>query len=243
MKILLQLICLFNFPLMVYSQTMNVHKNDGTVESYALSRIDSVTFTEPFWVPCTDIPIVNYLGTIYNTVQIGTQCWLQQNLNIGNMIHGFEQQSNNGLVEKYCYNDDSTNCSKYGGLYQWGEVMQYVTTEGALGICPTGWHVPKRIEFQTLAITVNNDGNALRREDQGTGSGQGTNLSGFSALLNGLRYPNGAFGYLDLDFYLHSSTQMNSTDSYRLYMNSASSNVYVDTYYKTAGFAVRCLKN
>ena len=54
--------------------------------------------------------------------------------------------------------------------------------------------MPTEAQVQTLITTVGNDGNVLKREDQGSGSGQGTNLSGFSALLSGGKhYANGTF--------------------------------------------------
>src|ERR1035437_1786144 len=69
--------------------------------------------------------LVAYSGKIYSTIQIGTQCWLKENLDVGNMIHGIDTAKNNGIIEKYCYNDDPANCTTYGGLYQWNEAMQY----------------------------------------------------------------------------------------------------------------------
>jgi len=66
--------------------------------------------------PCPNLPAVNYGGKIYNTVQIGTQCWLKENLNIGTMIPVNQDGSNNGSIEKYCYNNDINNCNVYGGL-------------------------------------------------------------------------------------------------------------------------------
>ena len=96
-------------------------------------------------------------------------------------------QANNGILEKYCHNNDTANCETYGGLYQWPEAMQYGTTPGVQGICPPGWHIPTYAELQTLSATVGGDGSALKRQDQGSGGGQGTNESGFSALLAGYR--------------------------------------------------------
>ncbi|MDR3668834.1 MAG: FISUMP domain-containing protein, partial [Ignavibacteriaceae bacterium] len=70
---------------------------------------------------CKGIDIVNYSGQKYTTVQIGNQCWLKENLNVGVMINGSSEQTNNGIIEKYCYQNDPANCIKYGGLYQWNE--------------------------------------------------------------------------------------------------------------------------
>jgi len=81
-------------------------------------------------------------GKTYNTVLIGTQCWMRENLNIGTRIDGSQNQTDNGTIEKYCYDDLESNCDIYGGLYQWDEAMQYVTTQGVQGICPAGWHLP-----------------------------------------------------------------------------------------------------
>src|ERR1035437_6956317 len=149
--------------------------------------------------PCPGVPTVTYSGKTYNTVQIGTQCWLKENLEVGTMINGSLEQTNNGTIEKYCYLDQDTSCGKYGGLYQWAEAVQYKngatdTTSpnpafsgNIQGICPTGWHIPKYEEFITLSNAIGGDANKLKREDQGTGLGIGTNTSGFSALLSGYR--------------------------------------------------------
>ncbi|MBX2977035.1 MAG: hypothetical protein KF721_12945 [Ignavibacteriaceae bacterium] len=140
--------------------------------------------------PCPGIPTVTYAGKTYNTVQIGSQCWLKENLNVGKMIHGSGFQQNNGIIEKFCFDEDSLNCDTYGGLYIWREAMQYSTVEGAQGICPTGWHIPTKTDFDILKINYSN-GNSLKEVGQGSGAGAGTNTSGFSALMGGvgIKYP------------------------------------------------------
>src|SRR5665647_680593 len=60
---------------------------------------------------CTGISTVTYSGKIYNTIQIGAQCWLKENLDVGTMIHGIDTAKNNGIIEKYCYNDSLANCT------------------------------------------------------------------------------------------------------------------------------------
>ncbi|NWF89885.1 MAG: hypothetical protein HXY50_10545 [Ignavibacteriaceae bacterium] len=69
-------------------------------------------------------------GAYYNTIQIGTQCWLKENLNAGLMRLSSQNSSNNGIIEKYCYNDIESGCMD-GGYYRWNEAMQYVTNEEA----------------------------------------------------------------------------------------------------------------
>jgi len=57
-------------------------------------------------------------GKIYNTVMIGNQCWMAQNLNIGTLVNNSVNQANNSVIEKYCYHDSTARCDVYGGLYQ-----------------------------------------------------------------------------------------------------------------------------
>ena len=93
-------------------------------------------------------------GQQYETVLIGTQCWMAENLNIGTRIDGVNDPSDNGNIEKYCYDDDPANCETYGGLYQWNEMMEYVTIERVQGICPEGWYIPTDDDWKILEGTV-----------------------------------------------------------------------------------------
>jgi uncharacterized protein (TIGR02145 family) len=186
---------------------------------------------------------VSYGGKDYNTVLIGNQCWLKENLDIGTMITGNLNQTNNSTLEKYCYNNNSANCATYGGLYQWYEAMQYVTTEGARGICPIGWHIPTYEEYQTLKSTVNNDGNALKSLGQGNGSGTGTNTSGFSCLLAGHRfYDDGTFSSLG-GITLIWSTTGNHPLAYALNLVSYDGAISYNGSQRTNGSSVRCIKD
>jgi uncharacterized protein (TIGR02145 family) len=120
--------------------------------------------------------------------------------------------------------------------------MQYVTTAGTKGICPEGWHLPTDAEFQTLSTSVSGDGNALKREDQGSGGGQGTNASGFSALLAGGRY-GGGFVNLGLDAIFWSSTEYNVNNAIVLDLYYNVSDIYQFGVSKVTGFSIRCLKD
>ncbi|MBI9037516.1 MAG: hypothetical protein JEY97_05225 [Bacteroidales bacterium] len=89
-------------------------------------------------------------GQEYNAVMIGSQCWMAENINAGEIINGSQSQINNGIIEKFCYDNDFVNCEIYGGLYQWNEMMDYTTIEGVQGICLTGWHLPTDEEWKQL---------------------------------------------------------------------------------------------
>ena len=88
----------------------------------------------------------------YNTVLIDEHCWLAENLNYGTRIDGINDQINNSVAEKYCYDDLESNCDIMGALYQWNELMDYSTVEGSQGICPDGWHIPSDGEWIQLEI-------------------------------------------------------------------------------------------
>lgn len=240
MKTFVTLLVIAALPKVCSAQTLTVHKTDQTTVTVLLSEIDSITFTAQSG-SCP--PTVSWGGKMYNTVLIGTQCWFRENLDIGTMVPGSQNQTNNGTIEKYCYNDSLVHCATYGGLYQWDEAMQFDTAQGSQGLCPPGWHVPGLAELQTLSSAVGGDGNALKAVGQGSGGGAGTNTSGFSALLGGHRSYLGTFVFFGADLFLWSSTQMGSADALILSLVDNSPNVTVNNYFKTNGFSVRCLQD
>ena len=197
--------------------------------------------------PCPGIPTVTYAGKVYNTVQIGDQCWLKENLDVGMMIEsnsGGYLQTDNGVIEKYCYNNDASNCNAYGGLYEWTEAMQYVTTEGTQGICPSGWHIPTYAEFQVLETFVDDQPAKLIDISQTTSGYTATNETGFSALFAGRRYLNtGSFYGLSYDTYFWSSTERSSYRARNMSMFYDISNVHFGSSDQYGGFSVRCLKD
>lgn len=216
------------------AQKIILHRNAGGDQTYQLSSVDSISF-QPF--VCGDD--IRYEGKTYGTVLIGTQCWMKENLDVGTMINSSQNSSNNGIIEKYCHNNDPVKCTVYGGLYDWGETMQYVTSINARGICPEGWHIPKAADFQVLKTTVNNDGNALKEIAQGSGSGAGTNTSGFSALLAGGRWASNFSEQLETYYW--------QTDKYNLCLYAFSPSIdlynYGIMYGSGLGFSVRCIKD
>lgn len=119
---------------------------------------------------------------------------MAENLNIGTMVGGNISPSDNSIIEKYCIDMDISNCAIYGGLYRWDEMMQYVTTEGTRGVCPTGWHLPTDDEYKTLEMQLGMT-QAQADGQGGRGTEQGSQLAGNESLwINGPLDQNGLFG-------------------------------------------------
>jgi uncharacterized protein (TIGR02145 family) len=210
-------------------------------DDVAISFTSSLTCEQNF----TDIRD----GKVYSSVQIGTQCWMAQNLNIGTLLPGTSSQTNNGIIEKYCYEDTELNCEVYGGLYQWNEMMEYFTTQGIQGICPTGWHLPTNAEWTVLTNYLGGEGVAGGKmketgtthwKSPNTGS---TNSSGFTALPDGYRSTGGIFSYKSIYGYFWTSTAYFSADAIIRLMSYNNAFTNSNYYTKSYGFSVRCLKN
>jgi uncharacterized protein (TIGR02145 family) len=220
----------------------------------------SYTFQFATNTSCPNTPTVEYEGQVYNTIQIFSQCWLKENLNVGNMIPGNQEQSNNGIIEKYCYNNDSNNCDDFGGLYQWKEMMQYTTQPGVQGICPPGWHIPTDEEWKVLEGAADSqygigdpawDYTEYRGFDVGvnlksttgwSGAGNGNDLYGLSVLPAGQRYGSGGFSLLGDGGYFWTSLEGNDTDAwwrYFHYTNSVVRRLFSGKEYYS--FSVRCV--
>jgi len=110
----------------------------------------------------------------YRYVVIGSQTWMAEDLKF----------SDNGNIGR-CYDDDPTNCDKYGRLYFWNT---------AIKVCPSGWHLPSENEWQILIDFAGGDevaGKKLKARElweRDPISGEfssGTDDYGFSALPNG----------------------------------------------------------
>ena len=197
---------------------------------------------------------VTYGGQIYNSVIIGMQCWMTTNLNIGTMITGWLNQTAGNGIEKYCYNDNLTNCAVYGGLYQWDELMNYTTSSssnpsGRQGICPAGWHVPGDAEWTQLTTYLGGEtiaGGPMKETgtthwiSPNTGA---TNASGFTALPGGYRNDGGGTDMLSFVATFWSATESSSADSWWRYLNYNDAQVFRDYDTKAIGFSARCSKD
>jgi uncharacterized protein (TIGR02145 family) len=203
-------------------------------------------------------------GKVYNTVSIGIQCWLAQNLNTGvRLSHNTTNQLNNGVIEKYCMGEVESNCTIYGGLYQWDELMNYTASSnanpsGRQGICLNGWHIPSDDEWceleNFLDATVSCIGEHISGTDAGgklkeTGTVHwdapntgATNSSGFTALPGGT-----VLGILVGGFqstaYFSTTSENSATTSWNHSMLSDYQSVGHVILDKTYGRSVRCARD
>lgn len=202
-------------------------------------------------------------GQQYPTIQIGTQCWMARNLNAGTMVNSnntgstHSDVSNNGIIEKYCYANDIANCSNYGGLYDWNEMMDYSTAPGSQGVCPSGWHIPTDAEWCTMTTFLDAGVNCTdwnwsgfdvggRLKETGfihwTSPNTGaTNSSGFTAYGSGGRDSGGGFADLKDFAYFWCSTEYTAARGIRRYLSFDSPEIYRLNTNKAAGFSVRCI--
>jgi len=235
-----------------YDENPNLESRFGeiTVTAEGGTLVVVVTVTQQgqqSWA-CGQSMTDNRDGKTYGTVQIGTQCWMAQNPNVGTRIDGLNEQSDNSTIEKYCYDNLESNCDVYGGLYQWNEMMQYSTALGMKGVCPTGWHLPGGGEW-TILINFLGGENVAGGKMKESGSSHwippntgATNISGFTGLPGGYRSTDASFNYKSADGVWWSAT----SNEYLAYFINLTFNQTEVGYYsieKTYGFSVRCLKN
>lgn len=188
-------------------------------------------------------------GNVYNTVAIGTQLWLAENLKTTKYSDGTAiplVTDNtiwaNLLTPAYCWynNDMTTNKATFGALYSW-----YAVNSGKL--CPAGWHVPTDVDWSLLATYLGGEsiaGNKLK--ESGTiywqsPNANATNETGFSALPGGYRNYIGIFTNKGVNGYWWSSTELSNSKAYYRNMGYNYSNATRDNVDKFNGFSVRCI--
>lgn len=200
-------------------------------------------------------------GNVYNTIQIGNQVWMAENLKVmhyrnGEVIQNVTDntQWSNLSTGAYCsYENSVSNISIYGLLYNWSAV------DDSRGLAPAGWHIPSDEEWKHLEMYLGMsqteaDDTGSRGTDEGSklkstsgwyNNGNGTNESGFTALPGGYRgnYNGNFYNMGDYTFFW-SSTETNSINAGARELDYDESGVY--RYYdfdKGYGFSVRCVRD
>jgi len=191
-------------------------------------------------------------GRTYRTVVIGSQTWMAQNLN-------FE------TANSYCYGDQPNNCAKYGRLYTWGTAMDSAglwSTNGkgcgndmecspanpVRGVCPDGWHLPTKAEFETLTSSIGDEGGVggkLRSKNGWNHSSryQNTDDYSFTALPAGSRLSSGDYNNEGDNAFFWSSTEISGDMAYYITLYYNSDHVKPAYLFKSSGYSVRCVKD
>jgi len=209
---------------------------------------------------------VNYDGHDYATVEIGDQCWFQENLgtdhyNNGEAIPGDMSNAEWGIATSGAqayYSHDAENLAVYGRLYNWYAV------DDERGICPSGWHVPTDDEIKVMELQIGmpedeidvwghrglsqNIGGKLKEAGTSHWNAPNTgadNVSNFTILGSGYRNGNsGAFLNLLHAGYFWSSTQQNNSAWGRgVYSDMSTVKRGYQTNSKRIGFSVRCIQD
>ena len=199
---------------------------------------------------CGESTVTDDQGNVYNTVKIGEQCWLKQNLrstkyndgtNIPNVTNNTTWESL--TTPAYCWynNDFSTYGSVYGALYNW-----YAVNTGNL--CPVGWHVPSDAEWTELTDYLGGTSVAGGKLKE-TGTTHwlspnigATNETSFTALPSGCRTYEG-FSGLQYFGTWWSATEREIIFSWYHHTYYNHSGVPRESATKKTGFSIRCLKN
>jgi uncharacterized protein (TIGR02145 family) len=187
-------------------------------------------------------------GNVYQTVTVGTQVWMAENLKVTHYRNG--DAIPNGvalLIGAYCeYNDDINNVETYGRLYNWYAVSD------SRNIAPVGWHVPSNAEWQTLVNFLGGEAVAGGKiKETGTThwispNTGATNESGLTALPGGYAsYSGDYFGEMGSTALFWSSSEY-EYDSYAAWYQAAnytSSYLYSDYFNKQDGYSIRCVRD
>ncbi|OFY38428.1 MAG: hypothetical protein A2X01_18820 [Bacteroidetes bacterium GWF2_35_48] len=192
-------------------------------------------------------------GNVYNTVIIGTQIWMAENLNVTKLNDGASISLvtdntawSNLSTPGYCWynNDQTTYGNTYGALYNW-----YTVNTGKL--CPTGWYASSGADWEAL-ITYLGGGSVAGGKMKETGTTHwsspntgATNESGFTALPGGRRNgSSGLFSDINNTGNWWSALSYNSGSAYfaSIYNTASSLSSGSSAYPKTFGYSVRCLK-
>lgn len=263
------------------------------VRAYAVNSVgtaygNQVTFKTLSDFNCGTNTVSDYDGNVYNTVQIGNQCWMKENLKTTHYSDGtyilagsttssitaYRYTPNNG--QNYLGSSGYCSVSGMGYLYNWKAVMRNSSSStsnpsGVQGICPTGWHVPSKAEWEQLTSYVgsqssyicgNNTSYIAKALAKNTtywdntstsctpGNSQSSNnATGFSALPTGGYYGgsnNSGYSTPGSDGGFWSSTAYSSSAAYflKIYKNSQTVDISAlpdGTTYY--GHAVRCIRN
>ena len=180
-----------------------------------------------------------------NEIKIGVQTWSSKNLEVTKYRNDDaipQVQDKNAWANlrtgAWCYYDnDASNGTKYGKLYNWYAVND------PRGLAPKGFHIPSDAEWTVLTDYLGGAaaGTKMKSSFGWDSNGNGTNSSGFAGFPGGYRLYDGTFSYIGRDGFWWSATEGNSDDAWVRYLNGSLGFVFRDGDDKRGAFSVRCL--
>ena len=222
-----------------HSKTLGWQKLDGGYKTFT----DSRNGRSYYYITITGRDTADNVASV--TV-------MAENLNVGVDVPGDQDQNDDTKIERYCYNNDTTKCDEFGGLYQWAEMMQLPSecnTKSCVdqikpnhqGICPDGWRL---LTYNDFYIILHSDGNTHGIEGlRSTFGFGGYNTTGYS--LVGAGY-NWNYTFLSLTegtywFYPEESDENPKKGVGSYTYDSATTVERKGSYLKKHGFSVRCV--
>ena len=223
--------------------------------------------------PCPGTPTLTDIdGNVYNTVQIGSQCWMKENLRTTKYADNTDiaQGSTTSTIIAYWYypNNDASNKPTYGLLYNWPAVMHGAASSetnpsNVQGICPTGWHVPSDAEWTQLTDYVSSQSQYVCGSDNTYIAKALTSTTGWNSSTTNIcspgntpsdnnatgfsALPAGGYNYGDYFFgdkaHFLSATERHSYAVYYLNLLSGGASVTLPYLSKDNGYSVRCVRD
>ena len=245
---------------------------DETKSSSSVTSVSSSSVPEGYVDPSTVVTGTmtdSRDGQTYKTVKIGNQVWMAENLNYAYTGVLYNNSGYTSDSTSWCFSNDPANCIKYGRLYTWAAAMDSVgtwSTNGkdcgygvqctpiypVRGICPEGWHLPDKAEWNTLFTAVGGASTAGKMLSSTISwssvpggwvrDGYGTDAYSFSALPAGLR---DATGYNNVGYhaYFWSFSEYNSSRTYIVGLDDEFDKADLYGSGKDYGYSVRCVKD
>ncbi len=239
----------------IAQDTMYIVEKGGLIHYHQVDVIDSIIFTKPAIAESSLVEDVD--GNTYETVQIGNQIWMADNLKVTQFNDGTEIDMistdlswSEAQTPAYCYYDNDTNNLKIdGALYN-----RLVVSAGLFNdnnICPTGWHVPGNSDWDELAENLGGAetaGEMLKSPGWDNGDYCTSNIiqKGFWALPTGYRIHDGTFlnnGESAYFWTLEESETFETGSRFRIISSSSTALSATDWDWFTHGFSIRCVKD
>jgi len=190
--------------------------------------------------------VTDFDGNVYHTIAIGSQVWLKENITSMHYTDGTV------IPDVVAYNNSDSLAQIFGRLYTWDAAMKNVTTPGAQGVCPNGWHVPSSAEYAQMENFLGGAmvaGGAMKDTTQGmwtySATAGATNSSGFTALPAGEydAHQYMAFQLLHEYAVFWTSTQTSALMATERYLEYNSAKCLPYNWYKVMKYSIRCVRD